>query len=79
MYALASSDTQACSLGLQILEKEEVVERLMRDKEEMASKLGLAEHQVALLQAGGGEEERELVASEALLRKNAECESLKAQ
>lgn len=76
-----------------MLAKEEMVERLMVEKEEMASKLGIAEHQAAILQArprapgeGGSraeEEEEEggeqLRMSGELQRKNNECESLRAQ
>lgn len=64
VYAFCASQLWQSSsfVYLQVLAKEEMVERLVNEKEEMASKLGLAEHQAAVLQAqqreeGEGEEE----------------------
>jgi hypothetical protein len=79
-----SESTVVFVLFLQVLAKEEMVERLMKEKEEMASKLGLAEHQVAVLQ--GRREGREGEVGEGQKRaalelqiKSAVCESLKTQ
>lgn len=46
-------------LRVQVSAKEEVVERLMREKEAMASRLGQAEHQLAVMKGGAGSEVRQ--------------------
>ena len=46
-------------LRVQVSAKEEMVERLMREKEAMASRLGQAEHQLAVVKGGVGSEVRQ--------------------
>ena len=48
-------------LRVQIEAKEEIEERLVREKEELASRLSVAEHQLAMLKAGHRAEGRQEV------------------
>lgn len=76
-------------MKVQVAAKEEVVERLIREKEQLASRVGLAEHQSALLKArlrgrgeGGEEEEEEEGGGEEwteLQSLKEECEALRTQ
>lgn len=79
-------------LRAQIANKEEVEEKLVRENEDLASRLSVAEHQLAISglrskgsrgEAGKKEEEgaggQEAEVMEELQRRSAECNSLRAQ